>query len=127
MNYIEDENFKNNELIPLIDSMINTYLNDEVKYAESLSEIENIMYDNCPEDLKYDILVEVNDLITQCVDDYDIIEWKEDEYENMLNLIIDNEFEKCKTDIIDIEMDSFEKENFFDEYEEDIDFWKQNT
>lgn len=122
MNYIEDENFKNNELIPLIDSMINTYLNDEVKYAESLSEIENIMYDNCPEDLKYDILVEVNDLITQCVDDYDIIEWKEDEYENMLNLIIDNEFEKCKTDIIDIEMDSFEKENFFDEYEEDIDF-----
>lgn len=122
MNYIEDENFKNNELIPLIDSMINTYLNDEVKYAESLSEIENIMYDNCPEDLKYDILVEVNDLITQCVDDYDIIEWNEDEYENMLNLIIDNEFEKCKTDIIDIEMDSFEKENFFDEYEEDIDF-----
>ncbi len=56
MNYIDNESFLNNELIPLIDSQISMYLEEEIKFVESSSELEEMMYDNCPDDLKNDIL-----------------------------------------------------------------------
>lgn len=119
MNYIDNESFISNELIPLIDSEIHMYLEDQIKFAETTSEIEDMMYDNCPEDLKNDILVEVEDLISQCIDDYDIIESDDDECMANLSMLIDTEFEKCKIDVLTIELENVEKENFFDDYEED--------
>lgn len=122
MNYIDNESFLNNELIPLIDSHICMYLEEEIKFVESTSEIEDMMYDNCPDDLKDEILIEIKNLIEACVDDYDIIEQDDNEYEDNLCNLIDNEFEKCKNDILTLELESVEKENFFDEYEDDVDF-----
>lgn len=121
MNYIDNENFLNSELIPLIDSQIAMYLEEEIKFAESTSEIEDMMYMNCPDDLKDTIFEEVENLISNCIDDYDIIEADDDEYEDNIVSLIDSEFEKCKNDILTIELESMEKENFFDEYEEDED------
>ena len=118
MNYIDNESFLNNELIPLIDSQISMYLEEEIKFVESSSELEDMMYDNCPDDLKNDILSEVSELIDSCIDDYDIIEQEDEEYEDNLSTLIDTEFEKCKNDILSLELESVEKDYFFDEYDE---------
>ena len=121
MNYIDNETFINGELIPLIDSEINSYLNDEIKFAESTSEIKDLMYINCPDDLKDDIMHDIECLINECIDDYDIIE-ADEEYEDNLYALIDNEFEKCKNNVLSLELESVERDDFYDEYEDDIDF-----
>lgn len=119
MNYIENETFINNELIPLIDNEITSYIEEEIRFAESSNDIEDMLDINCPEDLKNDILSAANDLISECIDEYEIAISDRNEYEDHIMQLIDSEFEKCKNDIVTIELESVERDDFFDEYEYD--------
>ena len=115
MNYIDNINFISNELKPCIDNLVCNYIDEEIEYAESMEELDEIEYMNCPEELMEEILEEVHDLILECLDDYDIITISEDDFEYKIGAIVDDEFEKIKNKKLEIRREDFEKLDYFEE------------
>lgn len=119
MNYIDNNNFLNNELIPLVKNVVSDYVNEEISYIETLDDLDEFEYSNCPEELRANIIEDINKLILDCVDDYDIItNIDDDDYEEKINNIIDNVYEEIKNTSIDIRREDFDRLDYFEDEEE---------
>lgn len=119
MNYIDNNNFLNNELIPLVKNVVSDYVNEEISYIETLDDLDEFEYSNCPEELRANIIEDINNLILDCIDDYDIItNIDDDDYEEKINNIIDNVYEEIKSTSIDIRREDFDRLDYFEDEEE---------
>jgi hypothetical protein len=120
MNYIDDDTFLKSELIPFIQAMISDYIIEELSYVETVDDLDEIEYMNCPEDLRDNILDNVNDFILECIDDYDVItNISKDDYEEKIDSIIEDVFEDVKKNEIQFRRDDFDRLDYFEEEDYD--------
>lgn len=119
MNYIQNKEFIESELIPFIETLVSDYIDDEIEYAESVDELDEVDYMNCPEDLKAEILENIENLVIECIDDYDIItDMNQEEYEEQVGAIIENVFEDVKAEKMQIVREDLERSDYFEEFED---------
>lgn len=118
--YIENRTFIKDELIPLVETLISEYIDDDMRYVETSDELEEIEFMNCPDELRETIFNEVSNLINECIDDYDIIsDINKEEYEDKIGAIIDEKFEEIKKEKIDIRREDFDRLDYFEDPEEE--------
>ena len=118
--YIENRTFIKDELIPLIETFISEYIDEDMRYIETPDELEEIEFMNCPDELRETIFNETSNLINECIDDYDIISnIDQEEYEDKIGAIIDEKFEEIKKEKIDIRREDFERLDYFGDPEEE--------
>lgn len=121
---VNDE-FMDNELIPLIETEVAYYIDEELRYIETIDELDELENTNCPEDLKIDIMEKISQEQISIISDYgeelDVDNFTDEDINNMIENIIESIYEDTKSEKVQIKRDVFEREDFFD-YEEDDEF-----
>lgn len=121
---VNDE-FIDNELIPLIETEVAYYIDEELRYIETIDELEELENTNCPEDLKIDIMEKISQEQISVISDYgeelDVDNFTDEDINNMIENTIESIYEDTKNEKVQIKREVFEREDFFD-YEEDDEF-----
>ena len=121
---VNDE-FIDNELIPLIETEVAYYIDEELRYIETIDELEELENTNCPEDLKIDIMEKISQEQISVISDYgeelDVDNFTDEDINNMIENTIESIYEDTKSEKVQIKRGVFEREDFFD-YEEDDEF-----
>lgn len=121
---VNDE-FMDNELIPLIETEVAYYIDEELRYIETIDELEELENTNCPEDLKIDIMEKISQEQISVISDYgeelDVDNFTDEDINNMIENTIESIYEDTKSEKVQIKREVFEREDFFD-YEEDDEF-----
>ena len=120
-----NDEFIDNELVPLIEREVAYYIDDELRYVETLEEIEEIENLNCPEDLKTEIIEKISlDQISEFSEfgeELDIDNYSDEDINNIIENMIESAYEDIKNEKLQIKRDIFEKEDFFG-YDEDNEY-----
>ena len=121
---VNDE-FMDNELIPLIETEVAYYIDEELRYIETIDELEELENTNCPEDLKIDIMEKISQEQISVISDYgeelDVDNFTDEDINNMIENTIESIYEDIKSEKVQIKREVFEREDFFG-YEEDDEF-----
>lgn len=121
---VNDE-FMDNELIPLIETEVAYYIDEELRYIETIDELEELENTNCPEDLKIDIMEKISQEQISSISEYgeelDVDNFTDEDINNMIENTIESIYEDIKSEKVQIKREVFEREDFFD-YEEDDEF-----
>lgn len=119
---VNDE-FMDNELIPLIETEVAYYIDEELRYIETIDELEELENTNCPEDLKIDIMEKISQeqisVISEYGEELDVDNFTDEDINNMIENTIESIYEDIKSEKVQIKREVFEREDFFDYEEED--------
>lgn len=119
---VNDE-FMDNELIPLIETEVAYYIDEELRYIETIDELDELENTNCPEDLKIDIMEKISQeqisVISEYGEELDVDNFTDEDINNMIENTIESIYEDIKSEKVQIKREVFEREDFFDYEEED--------
>lgn len=108
------------ELAPLIETEISYYIDEELRYIETIEDLEDFENTNCPEELKTEIMEKISQEQASMFNEYELEldNLKNDDINAVIEDIIDSSYEDIKSEKSQIKREVFEREDFFG-YEDD--------
>lgn len=117
MTYLDVNDFVSNEVLPLVNDIVEDYIESNFYYIENEEDLEDLEEAEVTEELFTDVEGNILKLIHQLKDEYDFSIVDEEELpENELNNIIESAFSDYKDMLIQKYQEKFDKETYFNEY-----------
>lgn len=117
MTYLDVNDFVSDEVLPLVNDIVEDYIESNFYYIENEEDLEDLEEAEVTEELFTDVEGNILKLIHQLKDEYDFSIVDEEELpENELNNIIESAFSDYKDMLIQKYQEKFDKETYFNEY-----------
>ena len=117
MTYLDVNDFVSDEVLPLVNDIVEDYIESNFYYIENEEDLEDLEEAEVTEELFTDVEGNILKLIHQLKDEYDFSKVDEEELpENELNNIIESAFSDYKDMLIQKYQEKFDKETYFNEY-----------
>ena len=123
MNYFDLNKFVEKEILPEINAFIEDYLEDTYSYIENKEDLEDLEYAEVTDELLEEVRKDIYRLIDDCKNEYDFSSVDDKELNNeLLFQIVDSAFTDYKDILIERYNDTFEREEYIDEYYSNTEF-----
>ena len=123
MNYFDLNKFVEKEILPEINEFIKDYLESTYSYIDNEEDLEDLEYAEVTDELLEEVRKVIYKLINDCKNEYDFNSVDDKEINNeLLFQIVDSAFTDYKDILIEKYNDTFEREEYIDEYYSNTEF-----